>query len=175
MHAAAFVLCPQGSSTGNGRFAWSGSRAIASGIELGLAALREKYGAYVAAAPPLYAGFSQGASLARPVLRAGPVPFSGVVLAEGAYDTLADPSFPSELRARGTTHVLLVCGNPGCFERARRAELALRKAGLHAIAAGDPRAGHNLNREMQVALQAAWPAFVEGLPGWAASGLLRAR
>ena len=63
------------------RFAWPSARAIAVATERALRALRTRYGAYVATGPATYAGFSQGAILAREALLAVPGRFRIAVLA----------------------------------------------------------------------------------------------
>lgn len=161
----AFVVCPRGSPTDGERFAWDKPETIASAVERALAGTRARYGEYVANGPVLYLGFSQGATLAERALL-GESRFSRVALAEGGYGLVQSAPFLARLRANGTERVMCVCGSPACFAAAQRAELALGRAGIAAQVKGDARAGHNLNQRMQVALQAAWPRFVDGLPNW---------
>jgi len=124
---------------------------------------RARFGAYLDAGPLVFAGFSQGATLAEPLLRRKAALFPIAILAEGGYQFSGSPDFAASYRAAGGRRVVLVCGTPSCFLSAARAERVLRRAGLEALVCGDARAGHNLNQEMQTALRAAWPRIVAPL------------
>lgn len=162
----AFVVCPRGLPMGADRFAWDQPKTIATSVAASIAAVRAHFGAYVADGPVIYAAFSQGATLAERALLDEARAYPRVALAEGGYALLQDGRFLRRLKDHGTERALVVCGSPACFTTARRAESALKRAGLEARVAGDAVAGHNLNQRMQVALRAAWPAFVDGLPNW---------
>lgn len=155
-----FVLCPRGSKQDAQRFAWASSRSIEQALEAALLELRRRFGPYLDETHAVYAGFSQGASLAEPILRARARQFPIAILAEGGYDTARSPDFARAYRANGGRRVVLVCGSRGCFSSAARAKPVLEQAGLEVQIVGDERAGHNLNQRMQVALQRAWPAMV---------------
>jgi len=131
-----------------------------------LKAVRARFGPYVAEGPLVYVGFSQGATLARDALLGEQGQFPVVALAEGGNDLMRDARFLSRLRERGTSRLLVVCGSPACFATARAVAPRLERAGIEALTAGDPLSGHNLNQRMQVALLAAWPSVVRGLPNW---------
>jgi predicted esterase len=162
----AFIVCPQGLKMDPLRFAWDSPRTITRRVESALRAVRERFGAYIADGPVLYVGFSQGATLAGPVLLAEPNRFPAVALAEGGYGLLRDPAFLRRLRENGTSRVMIVCGSAACFQTASSVAPNLARAGLELLTAGDAHAGHNLNQPMQQALRARWPAFVDGLPNW---------
>jgi len=59
-----FVVCPQGFPMHGNTFGWTDERSILRAIDAALPAVRQRYGAYVASGPAVYAGFSQGATLA---------------------------------------------------------------------------------------------------------------
>ncbi len=164
--AFAFVVCPQGSPMAGQTFGWSDDRALLLAVDRALLAVRERYGAHVANVPAIYAGFSQGATLAAKTLLARARDFPLAVFAEGGYGTTVDAGFAKKYRAAGGQRVLLVCGNPDCFEHSRRAARVLEAAGIDTTAAGDAKSGHNLNEPMQRALREIWPAFVQGVAGW---------
>jgi predicted esterase len=166
----AFVVCPTGLPMGAERFGWDRGRTIQERVSLALTAVHARFDRYIAKGPILYAGFSQGATLAEPALLAEPSRFGLVALAEGAYALLRDPAFSQRLHDAGTERLLIVCGTPACFQTARHVLPGIERQGLKAAIAGDPLAGHNLNQRMQDALQAAWPDFVRGLPNWAGYG-----
>jgi predicted esterase len=127
-------------------------------------AVKARYGSYVDANAMIYAGFSQGATLAEPLLRASAARFPIAILAEGGYATSRSPSFAKAFRAAGGRRVVLVCGSVACFRNARGARGVLQRAGLEVLVVGDEKAGHNLNERMQHALQSAWPEIVAPLP-----------
>ncbi|MGC4093334.1 MAG: hypothetical protein QM756_36670 [Polyangiaceae bacterium] len=162
----AFVVCPRGLPMDAQRFGWDNGAGIARRVAQAISAVKARYGPYIASGPTLYLGFSQGATLARSVLLAEPGRFPAVALAEGGYDLVRDANFLTQLRERGTTRALIVCGSAACFTTAHAVIPALARVGIEASAVGNPLSGHNLNQRMQTALQAAWPSFVRGLPNW---------
>lgn len=162
----AFVVCPQGEPQGAARFSWDGDKTVAVRVTAAIAAARARFGDAIADGPTLYAGFSQGATRARAALLERDGRFPVVLLAEGAYDSLSDPGFLSQLRARGTERVALICGEPNCFRAAEARKPVLEGQSLELVVAGDAEAGHNLDQRMQLAMQRAWPDFVKGLPNW---------
>lgn len=161
---SAFFACPRGTKMGPSTFGWSSSAAIEAGVEHALEAARARFGPYLDAGPLVYAGFSQGATLAEPFLRRHAARFPIAILAEGGYQTVQSPAFAQSYRAAGGRRVVLVCGTPSCFLSAPRAKRVLERAGLEVLVVGDPKAGHNLNQEMQRALQASWPQIVAPIP-----------
>jgi predicted esterase len=155
--AQGFVLCPRGSKMDPERFAWASSAAIERALTAALAEVRARYQPYLADAPYIYAGFSQGATLSEPILRARAARFPIAILAEGGYAISQNASFARAYRDAGGRRVVLVCGSRPCFASAARARPILERAGLHVVIAGDPLAGHNLTERMQVVLRKAWP------------------
>lgn len=162
----AFVACPQGLKMDAQRFAWDSADTIRKRVASTVLAARARFGRYIADGPPLYVGFSQGATLASRTLLDPAQTFEVLALAEGGYSLVESSSFLRQLQARGVRRVLLVCGNPGCFVTMRASKPRFKRAGLELLIGGDPRSGHNLNGEMQAALQKVWPEFVRGLPNW---------
>lgn len=162
----AFVLCPQGDPANGDRFGWKSAAEIEQAVDEGVSALKNRFGEYVIDTDMIYAGFSQGAYLARPVLLSDPRRFPNAVFAEGGYDTLEDPEFARRFKAGGGRRILVVCGGGACFARAARARTILERYGLQVFVGGDEAAGHNLNAQMQNALRKAWPDFVADEPHW---------
>jgi predicted esterase len=161
-----FVVCPEGLKMDAQRFGWDSPRTIQTRAQAALEAVRTRFGAYVAEGPTVYAGFSQGATLAAQVLLEQRDGFPVVVLAEGGYDLLRNEQFLLRLRERGTARVLIVCGSPACFLTAANVKANLEHAGLESFVAGDPLSGHNLNQRMQDALHPVWLELTNGLPNW---------
>lgn len=160
----ALVACPQGHPLGPTTYAWVSPQQLEERTLVTVEVVRARYAAYLAQPPYIFAGFSQGATLAEPFLRKHAALFPIAILAEGGYRTLSSPAFAAAYRAGGGRRVVLVCGNPACFATARSAKGVLERAGLEALVVGDEKAGHNLNGRMQRALQTAWPQIVAPIP-----------
>jgi predicted esterase len=158
-----FITCPQGSKQTSSTFAWKSGAAIEAGVDHAIEAARARFGAYIDGASFVYAGFSQGATLAEPLLRKQAARFPIAVLAEGGYQTAQSPAFAAAYHGAGGRRVVLVCGTPNCFRSAASSKTVLQRAGLEVLVAGDAKAGHNLNQEMQRALQAVWPQIIAPL------------
>ena len=145
-------------------FAWASETQLGERVNAALEVAEARYAPYIAAAPFIYAGFSQGATLAEPFLRKNAARFPIAILAEGGYATARSPAFARAFYAAGGRRVVLVCGGPTCFQSANGAKKVLEAAGLQVVIAGDAKAGHNLNERMQRALQSAWPEITAPLP-----------
>lgn len=152
-----FVVCPRGVAMTAQTFGWSSSQQLAERVEAAVTRARGLFGAYVSGGPMIYAGFSQGATLAEPFLRKHAARFPIAILAEGGYETASSSAFARGFRQAGGRRIVLVCGGAGCFQRARLSRVVLERAGIEVLIVGDPLAGHNLNQRMQQALQSAWP------------------
>lgn len=161
--ATSFVLCPRGSKQDAQRFAWASANAIERALDAGLLELQRRRGRYLAQGPVVYAGFSQGATLAEPILRARARELPIAILAEGGYTIARSAGFADAYRAGGGRRVVLVCGSRHCFQNAASAKPVLERADLQVLIVGDEQAGHNLNQRMQIALQRAWPSIVAPL------------
>jgi predicted esterase len=160
---SAFVACPEGHPMGAKTFGWVSPRQVEERALAALRAVTARYGAYVSAEPAIFAGFSQGATYAEPLLREHARLFPIALFAEGGYRTISSPSFAAAYRASGGRRVVIVCGTPSCFTSARAASKVLERAELETLVVGDERAGHNLNERMQRALQGAWPRITAPL------------
>jgi predicted esterase len=162
--ASAFVVCPQGRPMNRDKLAWASATELSERAERAVALARRRYAPYLDDGPSIFAGFSQGATLAEPFLRKNAARFRIAILAEGGYAIAQSPTFAAAYRAGGGRRVVLVCGNPGCFATAKNAQRTLERAGLQVLVVGDPAAGHNLNERMQKSLQAAWTDIAAPLP-----------
>lgn len=162
----AFVVCPQGLKMDAMRFGWDSAETIRKRVSASIVAARARFGEYIADGPTLYVGFSQGATLSLPTLLDPADPFPLVALAEGGYDLIRSDDTLRRLKGQGIDRVLLACGTPACFTSMKAALPRFERADIDVSIGGDPRAGHNLNGEMQAGLQRVWPGFVDGLPNW---------
>ena len=162
-----FIVCPRGTPVGGDKYAWSNSAAIERTVLKSVAKVRERFADYVAAPPHAYAGFSQGAIFAEPILLRHAAVFPTAILAEGGYPIVRSQRFAKAFRAVGGATVVIVCGSPGCRDTAQSAAPVLEAAGLRVFRSGDVRSGHNLNRLMQEALLRDFRSWFEGDPAWA--------
>jgi predicted esterase len=166
-----FIVCPRGSPVGGGKFAWSSAAAIERATLAAIARVKERFGAHVAPPPYVFAGFSQGATLAEPILVRNAALFPTVILAEGGYATLESARFARSFRENGGRTLVIVCGTGGCRSRTRAALPTLQRAGLRVFESGDVRSGHNLNQPMQSALRRDLVSWFADDPAW--QGLMR--
>lgn len=153
VRAHAFVLCPQGSPVSGNLYGWASAAALKAAVERALVALQRRFGAHVAEGTPVYAGFSQGAILAPPLLLESGTQFATAVFAEGGYASLENAAFARNYYRNGGRNLLIACGTAACFSRASHARPVLERAGLRVAVGGDASAGHNLNEPMQAALR----------------------
>ncbi|HVY47706.1 MAG TPA: hypothetical protein VHB21_17575, partial [Minicystis sp.] len=159
--ASAFVLCPRGRAMsrfdrGASGFYYPDHHALARELAASLAALAARYGERVDVEAPLYAGFSQGAtmgSLALPGFR-----FRALLLVEGGYDTWT-VALARAFHASGGARVLLACGRPSCSRPARASLVYLRRGGVEARLVGGDGAGHTFGGAVETGV-------VDALPFW---------
>jgi hypothetical protein len=101
------------------------------------------------------------------VLADEPELFSEALLVEGGF-TEFTPVVAGAWSKGGGKRALLACGIASCPSEWRRAEQALRQAGIESRVL-DARTGrHNLDGEMMKALRAAFPWLVRDDPRWRA-------
>jgi len=173
----AFVLCPRGARLGTdapldqGGFFYPNHHALGREVVAALAALAARFGARVDLRAPVYAGFSQGATMGALAFVKQGGPFARMLLIEGGvgeYDewTIANARAFHE---GGGARVLLACGREACAEAARRTEGRLAKAGLDARAVYGA-AGHTYGGAVGEAIEAALPWLFDGDPRWLGSG-----
>jgi predicted esterase len=162
-----FIVCPRGSAVTRDKYAWANSAAIERVVMKSIDQVRERFGAYVAPAPYAYAGFSQGAMFAEPILVGHAALFKTAILAEGGYPILASAAFARKFKAGGGEAIVIVCGSEPCRRTTQASALRLQAAGLRVFESGDVRSGHNLNQLMQQALERDFPSWFAGDPAWA--------
>jgi predicted esterase len=161
-----FVVCPRGSPVSADKYAWGNSAAIERVILKSITKVRERFGDYVAPAPHVYAGFSQGAIFAEPILLRHAALFPTAILAEGGYPILRSRKFARSFRAAGGTTVVIVCGSPACRSATHSSVPRLEAFGLRVFESGDIRSGHNLNELMQQALLRDFKSWFAGDAVW---------
>lgn len=111
----AFVVCPKGLPWWPHQ-AWGAPDLLAERADRAIAAARERYAAYVAGGPVLYAGFSQGGTLASQVIALRPGVYDNVVLIEVGHTPLNAIWAISNLRKGGATRAILSCSTYPCMD-----------------------------------------------------------
>jgi predicted esterase len=136
----AFVLCPRGMPIGLQQpghevgYFYDGHPALGREIDQAFKALRERYGAFVDPGAPVFAGYSQGASMGSMVLPSHPARFSRAVLIEGGFGDFHEWNVAAARRFRdqGGVRVLLACGREKCAKLARTTARYMSRGGLEA-------------------------------------------
>jgi predicted esterase len=170
-----FILCTAGSriypyaqGDPDARFFYDGHPKLGSEIERALAALIERFGERVDPAEPIFAGFSQGASMGSLVLPRHPARFARAALVEGGFGQFQEWNIAAAQRFReqGGARVLIACGRVKCLEHARKTASYLRQGGLEAQVVYAQGAGHSYDDIMLAELVAAFPWLTEGDARW---------
>lgn len=157
-----FVVCPRGLPSGD-VFVTAPPKQLGADIDAALAALRARFGAYVAEGPVVYAGFSLGAIHAAKVLSERS-DVQAAVLVEGGYENVTD-YLARRFRDKGGQRMLLVCASTACGIFATTAA-RYRAAGLDVKVTAAATGKHNLDGEMIAKLSREWGFVVADDPRW---------
>lgn len=159
---SAFVVCPHGvpanAAPGRG-LAFAGAAELRREIDAGLAALRARFGRYVADGPMIYAGFSLGAILGVAVVAEEPARFPIVVLGEGGQEQWT-PERVKRFAKGGGRRVLFVCSTAACEAATPKAMAALTRAGVQTKLVSAGYIGHLVDDRVVAVVRAAWPWVV---------------
>lgn len=135
-------------------------------VEAARKTLSETFKARVAAAPGVYAGFSQGAIMGAPLAISAPARFPRLLLVEGGHDAWTSSS--AQVYARGGgKRVLFACGRASCNAGAQQAAAQLVRAGVAARVVYSPDQGHTYDGGVQKEMTAAFGWLVEDDPRFA--------
>jgi predicted esterase len=173
-----FVLCPRGRPThpflgeATPGYFYPSHPALGAEVQAAFDALVRSHGSEIDPARPLYAGFSQGASMGALVLPTMRARFARLALVEGGYGHYRewDLAAARRLKDNGGERVLLACGRYACVEDARSTQHLLRRGGLDAEILYVRDAGHTYLGPMQPALAKAFEWLVAGDPRWSLDG-----
>jgi poly(3-hydroxybutyrate) depolymerase len=158
----AFILCPQGVlATGDGKLYGLGTF-DESGAELraALAALKARFGRYVAPSPIVLIGYGEGAAVAVDLARQEPSFFARVALVNG--DAAAfNPSTAHTFAERGGKRVLFVCLTDACQNDGVERALLLQRGGVAAKSVR-AEAGPYFDERLVGSLRAHAPWLLEG-------------
>jgi predicted esterase len=174
-----FVLCPRGRSMypalshlRESGYYYPGHPHLAREMKAAISALVARFGDYVDAEGPIFAGYSQGASMGALVLPEHEASFSAAALVEGGVGQNQEWTLAAAERFRraGGRRVLLVCGRAVCRDHAQRSARLFERAGLGARVLFAAGAGHTYGGDVQRRVTESFPWLVEGDGRWSPAG-----
>ena len=161
-----FILCPRGVPRPDSpapddiRYTYEGR--FAPELDAALAALQQRYGAWIDPGPMIYVGFSLGAILARGYVMRAPSRFTRMILIEGGasgWDATA-------MSKAGVARMLWACGQSPCVDAGRAAAAAFERAKVASKVVSAKGAGHTYGGPVADAIRAEWEWLVGGDPRW---------
>lgn len=164
--ASTFVLCPHGTpvdAPADRGLAFAGVERTRREIDVGLVALRARFGPHVADGPMIYVGFSLGAILGVPLITDDPARFPVAVLGEGGQDEWT-PARAQSFARGGGRRVLFVCSTGSCETATVRPMKELERAGVTVKLVSAGHIGHLVDDRVVNAVRAAWPWVVGDAP-----------
>jgi hypothetical protein len=159
-----FIVCPRGSAYGQS-FVWSSIAELERQAVASVAAVRAKYGAYVAAGPAIYASFSQGSQLAPYVVARHADLFPVIALDEGGYASTAGP-FGAAFARAGGKRALLACSTYNCENDFAASARSLPASGIDTRVSKLGTFGHTMDGRALTALHEQWKWLVRDDPRW---------
>jgi hypothetical protein len=160
----AFVVCPRGVPYGRG-LAWGAPSVLAERADRAMAALRERYGPYIADGPVTYGGWSLGATLASSVVALRPGTYDRAILVEVGHTRIDAKKTAAGLKVGRTARVIVSCATRRCIGFAKRLEREWAGPGF-AINDGGIGRGHLFDPQMFRTLGQTIAKDVEGDPRW---------
>jgi predicted esterase len=170
----AFILCPAGAPTHpqadelETGYYYPGHPALGAELSAAIDALAERYGSWLDRREPIYAGYSQGATMGALVLPTHPAAFARAALVEGGSGESREWNIAAARRFadHGGRRVLLACGRPVCAETGAVTVGSLRRGGLQARLVHAAGAGHSYLGPMEDSLREAFGWLIEGDSRW---------
>lgn len=156
-----FVLCPRGQRLPQGTETYGSHAETERELRAALAALKQRFGRYVAPGSALLAGFSLGAAHAVALARQEPAFFSPLVLVEGGAKAWSS-TLAAIYREGGGQRLLFVCAQPACLEPARIKQHLSTRAGLDARVLDAGALGHVFDGRVAAAIQREFGWLVQG-------------
>ena len=129
----AIVVCPRSRWThpaDSNTYVWSSAEQIAASSDRAVAAVRARYGAWTLDASLVYAGWSQGATLASEVIRSRPGMYDRAVLVEVGHTALDADAVVAGFLAGGVKRAVVACESPKCRAFAQTFDRAARRRKL---------------------------------------------
>jgi hypothetical protein len=170
MHGYPFVLCPRGvprrdAPASLDRWTYGKPADVRREIEAALAALRVRFGDYIAPGPILYVGFSLGAILGVGIVSDDASRFPRVVLIEGGHDNWSQARAKAFATAGGK-RVLFACGQRACQNETKSPEKLLGRLGIETKSVYGGEVGHTYDGPVAEQIGRALPWLVGDDPRW---------
>lgn len=162
-----FILCPHGYPADAGPDDTLGFRSVDElkrEIYAGVAAVRAKFGRYVAEGPMIYGGFSRGAFFGVNIVADDPANFPVVVLGEGGQTPWTKERATRFARGGGK-RVLFSCSTPECERQTPAAIAILQQAGVEAKMVSAGHIGHIVDDRVVQLIRGQWPWVVQDRTG----------
>lgn len=134
-------------------------------IGAGMAALKQRYGQYVAD-NWIYAGFSRGAFLGASFVTLHPDKFGRAVFIEGGQSAWTSQN-AAAFAARGGKRVLFACGQPSCLDESNPVAALLKSVKTETRVVIGQGEGHGYKKQVKEELKKNFEWVVEGDPTWA--------
>ncbi len=169
-----FILCTRGVPLGSSAepqdqgFFYRDHRALEREVSAAMDALRARFGELLDDRAPIYAGFSQGATMGALAFVKRPAVFARLVLIEGGSGEAEEWTINGAraFRESGGARVLFACGRVGCAVAAKRTITYLDKAGLPGRVVHAVGAGHTYGGPVAEEVRGALPWITEGDARW---------
>jgi predicted esterase len=166
-----FILCPRGvprtdAPAALNRWTYGKPADVRREIDAALAALRLRFGDYVANGPIIYIGFSLGAILGVGIVSNAPDRFPRVVLIEGGQ-TNWSAARAKAFASSGGKRVLFACGQRSCKSGAQGSAKLLDRAGVETKSVYGGEVGHTYDGPVAEQITQALPWLVADDPQWA--------
>lgn len=166
-----FVVCPAGTPIGadvpGRKYVWGSTEQIEKRALAALEMVEARYPEHVVAgAPAIYVAFSQGATMAGPLLARHADRFPRAVLTEGGYHAFEPVGLAPAYQKAGGFRVLYTCSQGGCASGFDLSRAALDRAGVGARVVFSGNHGHSMPPPVRESIHDVLGWLVEGLPGW---------
>ncbi|MET0593211.1 MAG: hypothetical protein ABW133_10960 [Polyangiaceae bacterium] len=168
--ARAFVVCPRGIPRPDAprsldRWTYGNGTAVRAEIDASIAALRARFGDYIAEGPILYTGFSLGAIHGVGIVASDAARYPRAVLVEGGHDGWTQARAKA-YAAAGGKRVLFACGQRGCKTDAGNAAKRLKREGVETDVVFGGEVGHTYDGPVAAEVLRVWDWLVDGDPRW---------
>jgi hypothetical protein len=166
-----FVVCPAGTPIGadapGRKYVWGSTAQIEKRALQAITAIEAKYPDHiVAGAPAIYTAFSQGATMAGPLLARNASRFPRAVLTEGGHHAFEPDGLARAYAKAGGQRVLMTCSQGGCAPSFQLSRDALDRAGVATSVVFSGAHGHSMPPPVRESIHGALAWLTEGLAGW---------
>ena len=162
-----FVVCPAGSPVAGGKYTWGSADQLEKRVLEAIAAVEKRWPDHVeVGGPVVYTAFSQGSTLAGPLLIRHGERIPRAVLTEGGYGVFADGKTARDFAPAGGERVLFSCSQAGCAGSFKASVATLATANVSARIEDAGPLGHSIPPPAREGLNRQLPFVVEGLRGW---------